>query len=187
MIKLKDLLEATFHDKFKVKNKWIELLKRGDKEELKKNLYVLINNAYGPIGGHVRVSNVNKVLDPELTYWEAVDDDIDPDADAVIFGKRTRGGVKISGIGHDGTSKSKSDVMNMQVKILNKPGYWAEASGRVADILYGKGATYVKDQKVIEKLFGTPVKWLNDKGKYTRKIDNKFRSDTESVFGRPNV
>lgn len=188
MIKLKDLIsEKTFQDLYKKKNKWIELLKRGDKEELKKNLYVLINTAYGPIGGHVRVSNIDKVLDPSLTYWEAVDDDDDPDADAVIFGKKTRGGIKISGIGHDGTSRSKSDVINTQIKLLHRSGYWVEASGRPAEIMYGKGAPYVKDQKIIEKLFGMRVQWLNDKGKYRRNISSNLRSDVETVFGKPTV
>jgi len=188
VIRLKDLLvEINFADKFHKKNKWIELLRRGDKEELKKNLYVLVQNAYGPIGGHVRVSSVDKVLDPELTYWEAVDDDKDPEADAVIFGKKNRNGVKISGFGHDGTSNSKHDLLAKQAALLNKSGYWVEASGRPAEIMYGKGVPYVKDPKVIEKLFGMPVTWLNDKGWYVRNINKALRSDKETVFGKPSV
>lgn len=188
MILLRDLLpEATFQDVYGKKNKWIEWIRRGDLEKLKKELFVLINNSYGPIGGHVRVSNVNKILDPELTYWEAVDNDVDPQADAVMFGKKTRGGIKISGMGHDGTSSAKSDLLNMHKKQLSKLGYWVEASGRVADILYGKGTPYVKDPKVVEKLFNQKIEWMNDKGKYRRKIDNKLRSDIETVFGKPKI
>ena len=189
IILLKTLLELSFYDKFHKKNRWIELLNRGAKEELKQNLYVLVQNAYGPIGGHVRVGNPDQVLDPVLTYWEAVDDDTDPDADAVIFGKKNRNGIKISGFGHDGTQNSKHDLIKKQVAILHKPGYWLEASGRPAEILYGKGVPYVKNPKVIEKLFNMPVKWLNDKGKYERKIDDITgrRSDIETVFGRPAV
>lgn len=186
VIKLKDLiLEKNFQDLYGKKNKWIEWMKRKELAQLKKELFVLINNSYGPIGGHVRVSSVDKVLDPALTYWEAVDLDVDPDADAVIFGKKTRGGIKISGMGHDGTSRSKSDLMNMFSKQLTKSGYWVESSGRFADVMYGKGVPYVKDPKVIEKLFGTKVEWLNDKGRYRRKIDNALRSDVETVFGTP--
>ena len=187
MIKLRDLIfEDTFADKFHKKNKWIELINRGDREELKQNLFVLVQNAYGPIGGHVRVSSVDKILDPALTYWEAVDIDVDPEADAVIFGKKNRNGIKIGGMGHDGAGKSKSDLMNKQVKQLNKKGYWVEAAGRPAEILYGKGAPYVKDPKVIEKLFGQPIQWLNDKGWYIRDIKHALRHGSkETVFGKP--
>ena len=189
MIKLKALLEddETFNSIFKKKNKWIEWLKRGDLQRLKKELFVLVNNAYGPLGGHVRISNVNKVLDPELTYWEAIDDDSDPESDAVIFGKKTRGGVKISGIGHDGSTGSKSDVLNTLAKQMGKSGYWIEASGRIADIMYGKGAPYVKDPKIVEKLFGGKIKWLNDKGKYTRELSGRRKTDVETVFGKPRI
>ena len=188
MIKLKDLLlEIDFAEKFGKKNKWIELLRRGDKEELKKNLYVLVHNAYGPIGGHVRVSSIDKVLDPELTYWEAIDDDSDPEADAVVFGKKNRNGVKISGFGHDGSSRSKHDLMAKQTTLLNKPGYWVEASGRPAEIMYGKHVPYVDDPKVIEKLFKMPVTWLNNKGWYIRDVSKALRSDKETVFGKPRV
>jgi len=189
MIKLKALLEddETFNSIFKKKNKWIEWLKRGDLARLKKELFVLVNNAYGPLGGHVRISNVNKVLDPALTYWEAIDDDSDPESDAVIFGKKTRGGVKISGIGHDGSTGSKSGVLDTLARQMSKSGYWIEASGRVADIMYGKGAPYVKDPKIVEKLFGGKIKWLNDKGKYTRTLTGRRKTDVETVFGKPRI
>lgn len=190
MIKLKDLLfedDETFHDVFKKKNKWIDWIKRGELSRLKKELFVLINGAYAPIGGHVGITDINKILDPKYTYWEAVDIDDDPQSDAVIFGKKTRGGIKIGGLGHDGTSRAKSDLINTQTKLLKKGGYWVEASGRVADIMYGKGAPYVKDPKIIEKLFGQKINWLNDKGRYTRTLSGVRKTDIETVFGKPRI
>lgn len=190
MIKLKSLLleDETFHDVFKKKNKWIEWLKRGELERIKKELFVLINGAYGPIGGHVSITNINKILDPKYTWWEAIDSDKDPQADAVMFGRKTRGGIKMGGIGHDGTAGSKSDLMRMKLIQLNKSGYWVEASGRPAEIYYGKGAPYVKDPKIIEKLFpGSKVNWLNDKGKYTRVLSGVRKTDVETVFGKPRI
>ena len=190
MIKLKALMEddETFNSIFKKKNKWIEWLKRGDLARLKKELFVLINGAYGPIGGHVGITNVNKILDPKYTWWEAIDGDDDPQADAVMFGKKTRGGIKIGGIGHDGTSGSKSDLMRMKLTQLNKSGYWVEASGRPAEIYYGKGAPYVKDPKIVQKLFpGSKITWLNDKGKYTRTLSGAQKTDVETVFGKPRI
>ncbi len=190
MIKLMDLLleDDTFSSVFKKKNKWIEWINRGDLARIKKELFVLINGAYGSIGGHVGITNISKILDPKYTYWEAVDDDDDPQSDAVIFGKKTRGGIKIGGFGHDGTSKSKSDLMNTQTKLLNKGGYWIEASGRVAEIMYGKGISYVKDPKIVQKLFpGSKIEWLNDKGRYTRDLGGRRKTDVETVFGKPRI
>ena len=190
MIKLKDLLleDDTFHSIFKKKNKWIEWINRGDLAKIKKELFVLINGAYGPIGGHVGITNINKILDPRYTWWEAIDSDDDPYADAVMFGKKTRGGIKIGGIGHDGTSSSKSDLMHMKVKLLNRSGYWVEASGRPAEIYYGKGAAYVKDPKTVQKLFpGSKITWLNDKGRYTRTLSGTQKTDIETLFGKPRI
>ena len=182
MIRLKPLLlELSFAEKFKRKNKWIELLRRGDREELKKNLWVLINNSYAPIGGHPGISNVDQVLNPKYTHWEAVDDDTDPEADAVVFG-RQKNGLKLGGMGHDGTSRSKSDLIAKMVKLLKTPGYWVEASGRFADVMYGKRVPYVDDQSKVEKIFGMNVKWLDNKGKYDRP-----GKGVKTLFGRPKV
>ena len=142
----------------------MKLLKKNEKEELKKNLYVLINNAYAPLGGHVRVSDVNKVLDPKLTYWEAIDISGDPDADAVLFGKKMKSGVKISGFGHDGAKKSKHELIKKMADQLKKKGYWLEASDAPAKIMLGKGVPYVDSKEKIDKLYNTDVEWLDNKG-----------------------
>lgn len=181
-----DLLnEDNFNFKFKKKNKWIELIKRGDKEELKKNLYVLIDNAYGPIGGHVRIKRVDDVLDPKITFWEAVDVDDDPEADAVSFGKKTKFGIKLSGMGHDGQKGSKSALIKQKVKILNKKGYYIEASGKPADIYRNKGVK-INDRETVEKVFGK-VNWLGG-GYYTRTHSSGLGKDVKKqLFGKPKT
>ena len=84
----------TFNDIYKTKNKWIDLINRNDLDEVKDNLYVLVDNAYSKLGGNVSIKNPDDVLKRE--YWEAIDIDNDPDADAVLFGKKTKHGIKIS-------------------------------------------------------------------------------------------
>jgi hypothetical protein len=160
---------------------------RSDREKLKKELWVLVDNSYAPLGGHVRVSNPEGVLDPELTYWEAIDDDNDPDADAVLFGKKTRFGIKISGMGHDGSSQAKSDLMNKMVAQFKKPGYWIEVSDRPAEILIGKGAPYVSDKRIVEKIFNQEVEWLDDKGWYVRVVNGAGLKSKEIIIGKPKV
>lgn len=194
MIKLKLILlehpedDKTFDDIVKDKNKWIELLNRGDKESIKHNLYVLVNNSYGVMGGHVRVKNPNSVLDPALTYWEAVDIDVDPEADAVLFGKKTPYGIKIGGMGHDGERFSKSQLVQKLIKQLNKSGYWIEASDELAEKLAKSTAVpYLANKEKVEKIFGQEIEWLGDKGWYNRVVNERGDVSKEIIFGRPNI
>ena len=185
-MKLKQLLkEITFHDIAKKKNKWLKLLDTGNRKAIADNLWVLIDTAYAPLGGNISIKTPNDVFNSKYTYWEAVDDDGDPDADAVIFGQK-RNGFKIGGIGHDGKSKSKSDLIKKLINQLNINGYWVEASLTLGNVLYSKGATYVKDQNVVEKVFNQKVEWLNDKGKYKREV-SKGKFNEETIFGKPKI
>ena len=188
MIRLTDILnELTFHDITKKKNKWIVLKDKNDRKAIAKNLWVLVGNAYAPLGGHVSVKKLGDIYDGKLVYWEAIDIDGDPDADAVLFGRKVPSGIKISGIGHDNSSGGKSAIINHQITILKKSGYWVEASLKMQDIMYGKGAPYVKEQAKVEKLFGQKVEWQNDKGKYKRKLESGKYTDIETVFGKPKI
>lgn len=193
MIKLKTLIEhpddeSTFDQKINSKNKWIELLRKGDKEEIKHNLYVLVHNSYGSMGGHVRVKDPSSVLDPELTYWEAVDIDVDPDADAVLFGKKTPYGIKIGGMGHDGEKYSKSELVKKTIKQLNKSGYWMEAGDDFAKKLVASNTVpYLAEKEKVEKIFGQEIEWLNDKGWYERVVNDRGDKSKEIIVGKPNI
>lgn len=194
MIKLKNILfehpedNTTFGAMVNDKNKWIQLLKKGDKNGIKHNLYVLVNNSYGSMGGHVRVKDAESVLDPKLTYWEAVDIDVDPDADAVLFGRKSPYGIKISGMGHDGERYSKSELVQKLIKQLNKSGYWMEASDEFAEKLAKSNSVPVlANKEKVEKLFGQDVEWLGDSGWYRRVVNRQGDISKEIVFGRPNI
>jgi len=182
---LKEILqEKTFADLHK-KNKWIQALKKGDLKEIKENLFVLIDGVYGPLGGHVRIKNPNSVLDPKLTHWEAINLDDDPNADAVIFGSQ-RFGVKISGFGHDGKGGKKA-VIKQLIKVLNRRGFWIEASHRPAEIfMASKRVPFLDQQKDVEKIFGS-VTWLGNPGWYIRDLPSGKKTEQEMVFGRPKI
>ena len=193
MLRLKKILEDFDSDICRdrndcSKNKWIELLNKGEKEEIKNNLYVLIDNSYGKMGGHVRIQNPEDILDPELIHWEVVDlsdDNPEGDVDAVIFGKKTPFGIKISGMGHDGNKYSKSQLVMQLYRQLNKIGYWVEASGKFAENMLKIKTPYIDNQQDVEKIFNQKVKWLNDKGWYNRKIDNNILK--EIILGKPKI
>ena len=179
------------------KNKWVKL-NLHDKEYLKDELFTIIHNAYSPIGGHVRIVNPDSIVeDDDLVYWDAADIDYDPEADIVIFGKKTKFGYKISGWGHDGEKNSKRELFNHVAKILKKPGYYVEISGKPAEILIKNyNVHFIDDIDEIQKLFPeSKIKWFGKHphfesgvidGFYIRKQEN-LETDIEIVLGKPNI
>jgi tRNA nucleotidyltransferase/poly(A) polymerase/nicotinamide mononucleotide adenylyltransferase/GNAT superfamily N-acetyltransferase len=120
-------------------------------------------------------------------FWNAIDIDDEYDADAVIFGRKTPNGIKIQGFGHDGEKKTKAEIIKRLLKIINKSGYWIEASDALEHVLYKANAPYVKSEKVAQSIFPkSELKMIGDKGKYTRKLQDG-KSVTETVFGKPKV
>jgi hypothetical protein len=178
--------ERTFNDIYKKKDKWVKMLDPSKRQEIAKNLFWLVQNSYGPLGGHPSIPDISGIFNPKLYYWEASDNDKDPEANVVIFGRKTDAGVKISGMGHDKSRKSKGELVAKLKEQLKKKGYWIEASDKVEVILYNDTIPYVDSQETVEKLFGQKVEWLNDKGRYKREVSPK-KFHIETVFGRPNA
>lgn len=180
------IIEKNFNEIYHKKNKWVKLLDTDKRKEIAENLYFLINNSYNKLGGHPSIKDINSIFDNSVYYWEAIDLNETPEADAVIFGKK-RFGIKISGIGHDNTKNSKKEIIKKLSNQLKKDGYWIEASDKVEYYLYEHNTPYIEDVEVIKKLFNTDkIKWLNDRGKYEREVDkNKFHIET--VFGNPTL
>lgn len=175
----------TFQELYVSKNKWIQLKKRNDRREIANNLYVLIDNSYGVLGGHPSIRNIDDIFNDKMTYWEAVDIDTDPEADTVIFGRKTKNGIKISGMGHDGIKNSRSELMKKLAAMLNKPGYWMEASDRVAELLYSMKVPYLEDEMDVQRIF-KDAKMLKDRGNYEREVSRGV-VHTETIFGRPLI
>lgn len=119
------------------------------------------------------------------TDWYVIDVDNDPDADAVVFGRKTEFGLKIQGFGHDGGKDAKKVVLNKLYSLLNRDGYWIEASDKVEEILYKNNVPYLSDNEEVSRIFpNSNVKMDGNKGRYTRTI-NKNTTINETVFGKP--
>jgi hypothetical protein len=72
--------------------------------ELAGEFFELISTAYSVIGGHAKIKSPEDVFgDPDWNYWEGLDIHGDEDFDMIMFGKKTKFGVKYSGVGHDGS------------------------------------------------------------------------------------
>ena len=160
------------------------------KEDIKNNLFTLVNVAYDDIGGHVRINSPEKVSqDKDLNFWTAIDINNDPYADVVIFGKKTKYGVKISGIGHNDEKCSKSELFKKLVSILKTKGFFIEASDKVANILLSKGTPFIKDIRIMREIFNSSDAHFTDNQHnwYIRTVNSEGEKSQEILFGKPNV
>jgi len=161
--------------------------------ELSGEFYDLIATAYAEIGGHAKIKSPTDVFsDPSWNYWQGIDIHGDTDFDIIMFGKKTKFGVKYSGVGHDGTNAAKSAYVTSRGTDLNKPGFYVEVSGKLANILISKyNVPVVSDEATVEKVLGKPVNWIGSKegepgdGWYSRKIGGSKHD--KILIGRPKV
>tara|TARA_R110000796_G_scaffold126793_7_gene241809 strand:+ start:1796 stop:2389 length:594 start_codon:yes stop_codon:yes gene_type:complete len=178
------------------KNKWTKFTpdKIKDKDGLSDEFIELIKTAYAPIGGHVKFQNKEDVFnDKSIEFWEGVDLHDSPDFDVIVFGKNTKYGVKLTGVGHDGQKDSKREYLQSKIKMLSKTGYFNEISGKLADILISKDVPFVTDEKDVEKVLGKKIEWhgkhpdgkSEGDGWYTRKIAGK--EHIKILAGKPKI
>jgi hypothetical protein len=181
MIKLIDLLNEK--KSTLPKNKWTSL-SSSEVSKYEKEIFDLVQNAYKPIGGHPNFKSKSDVKSGADEYV-VIDLDSDDEIDALSGIKKGTGGKKFVATGHDGERSSKSAAINHKVDKLKKRGHYIEVSGKMEDILRGKGLTPITDEETIRKVLkGKDIEWLGD-GYYKRKIGSA--TFTKIMFGKPNV
>ena len=165
------------------KGQWIDLNKQ-ETEEYAGDIFDLINIAYASIGGNLNYKNANDVTGAEGDAdYEVIDIDGDPKPDAVLISKKKEAGNKLTAMGHDGSSDAKSKSITKQVDMLKQSGNYIEVSGRIKDILLGKGVPVVTDKSTIEKVMGNKAINIQDDGSYTRYIGGK--QTQKILLGKP--
>ena len=129
--------------------------------ELANEFFNLISIAYSSIGGHVYVKSPEDVFsDPAWNWWQGEDIHGSPDFDLIMFGQKTKYGVKFSGVGHDGSSEAKREYIKLRGEDLIKPGFFAELSGKIAEILLKSyHCPEVDNKSDVEKILGKTVIW----------------------------
>lgn len=189
-------LEESSGDIYKPKRGRIIEFDPTEHPELANEFFDLIQVAYAEIGGHTKVKSPNDVFaDPEWNFWQGIDIHGTEDFDVILFGKKTKYGIKFAGVGHDGTKDAKRKFVETRAKDLKTLGYFIEVSGKLAAILIDKyGVPSVDDQKEVEKILEKPVDWRgkpqdpnNTSGNswYGRKIGGH---DHEKIMlGRPKI
>lgn len=161
--------------------------------ELENEFFDLITTAYAEIGGHAKVKSPKDVFaDPDWNFWSGIDIHGSQDFDVILFGKKTKYGVKYAGVGHDGTKDAKRTYLKSRGTDLKKMGYYAEVSGKVAEILIKHyDVPVVTNQAEVENVLGKPVEWrgesknasLPGNGWYVRSIGGAKHE--KILIGRP--
>jgi hypothetical protein len=181
MIKLVDILMENYP-----KGKYIPL---GDEEKqvAKQDLFDLIQNAYKDIGGHVKFSNPDDVMDHDLQFWRAADLDADPELDVVYFGKITPSGIKHTGIGHDGERPNIKNLLIRKSSELSSPGNYVEISGGAYESFVKKGGVpIINDEEKVRAILNRDIEWHGEhpigkhdgNGWYTRTIGGQELTKT---------
>lgn len=164
------------------KNEWVPI-PTSELKDYENEILNLIQNAYKPIGGNPNFKNKQDVTSQGADY-EVINLDDDEDIEGVSVSKQRPGGEKSVALGHDGSKDAKSAIIKRKVQKLKQQGHYIEASGKMAEILIGKGVTVVTDPKVISKaLKGKDIK-MNDDGTYQRYLGGKLH--TKMMLGKPN-
>jgi hypothetical protein len=164
--------------------------------ELSTEFFNLIQIAYSEIGGHSKVKSPEDVFaDPDWNWWEGVDLHGSKDFDLIMFGSKTRFGIKFVGVGHDGTSQAKRAYIQDRADDLVKPGYYVEVSGKLAEILIAQyNCPQVSDKRDVEKVLGKEIEWTGEceespdaagNSWYKRTIGGHLHS--KIMLGRPRV
>ena len=177
MIKLIDLLNEIDIPK----NSW-KPISSDELKDVENDILDLIQNAYGPIGGH---PNYKSVGDLAGSDYEVIDLDGDPEIDAVTVTKKRSGGTKYVGLGHDGSSQGKRGSIGRTIDKLGDSGTYIEASGKMADILSKANVTQVTDKDTISKALKGKEIEMQDNGSYTRYLGGK--KYIKLMFGKPTI
>lgn len=174
MIRLKPILTEL------EKGKWTSV---SDAESEKENILALVRTAYKEIGGHPNFNSTDDVTSGNSAdSYEIIDLDGDSKIDAVNAVKTRPSGKKFVAIGHDGTSAAKSAAVNRTAELLKKPWWFVEVSGKLKDILIGKGVKPITDEDLVRNaLPGKDITWHGD-GSYDREIGNEMK--TKFMIGR---
>ncbi len=162
-------------------NKWF-LLTPEYKILLSDKLIRLVNNAYKKTTLGSFVNNLNDVINSE---WLVLTRN---NIDAAIFFRKQRInepwiGYKIQGVGHNGLTYSKNELLLMLEYLLNINGWWGEASERIEQVMRSYNIPIISDEELIMNLFPGEIKTITN-DVYERIINNKLIVK-ETIFGKP--
>lgn len=162
--------------------RWIEAKPSQFDEHQRETIWHLYDISYGNVGQHI--SGLSQLLGKYEIFW-LVDIDGDDTIDAFIAYKKTRFGKKLALLGSDGSPAAKRAAVAKAIQLLKFSGWYAELSGRPAQIMESAGIPKVDSEELVRRILPTDIEWLGD-GRYKRQIGG-LGSLAKSIYGRPKV
>jgi hypothetical protein len=141
----------------------------------------LYSLSYGSIGTHI--TSVASLVS-KYNVLKLIDVDSDEDIDAFIAYKTTRFGNKFGVMGTDGSSAAKRAALSQIVHLLKSPGWFGEASHKMAEIFEASGVPRITDLAVVSEILQNKnIDWLGD-GYYQRQL-GEMGQVRKALYGHP--
>jgi len=161
--------------------------------ELVDEFLELINIAYSQIGGHSNIKSTNDILsNDDFSYVEVVDIDQDPDIDVLYFGKNTKHGIKLVGVGHDGARASIISYFERAANKVKNQGFYCEVDNRIMKVLERYNVPIINNQQEVEQVLGKKVTWVGENPKGSNIKEGWYLRDIAGekhykiLVGKPN-
>lgn len=156
------MINEDFSDDYQPQ-KWHELSSSDLKKypEVVKKLFKIINDSYAYIGGHVDINEPEDLFKHGVSVYSVIDVDGDGSVDAARLSKNTKFGKKGYATATDGSQEAKREIVNRIQKDLSSNGFYAEVSGKMANLLVNKlKIPYISDEETAKKIIGKPIEWI---------------------------
>lgn len=168
------------------KNTWVDMSMTKDEFS---EIADLINNAYKNVSGGTIEDPEKIIADKDVNFWQGNDIDEDPECDAVIFGKHTAYGIKLIGMGQDGSRAAQLRTIKNYKSILAKDGFYTEISPSVLSLL--DNLPYIDNKEDVERILKKRVEWVGSEdglkcdGWYYRDIHGHKK--LKLLIGKPKI
>ena len=167
------------------KKSWVSIKLSKLERKILLRLFKLYTISYKEIG--LSIDSISK-LKEKYKITMLIDIDKDPEPDAFIIYRITKYGNKLALMGSDGTRKSKDVLISKSIKLLKSRYWYAEGSHAVAHLFKKNNIKPITKQKDVEIILkGKNIVWLNDNGKYRRKIHGLKKPVVKQLFGKYKI
>ena len=165
-------------------NKWVDWdLSRIDQEGIDL-IWKMYSDTYGRAGMDFSADDSAELKTKyKASYLKDIDKDHKPDA--FIIYKETPYGKKIALLGTNGKKAARVDIIKQVISLLNKKGWFIEASLRMEELLAKSPVPVITDWNAIENIVGKDKKPIEgDDGYYTRKLSKANKRIEKRMYGK---